>query len=589
MAYPQRRWVVALLVTAATVSVVLDTQAARHVERASFHRDPPLLESIDVTLVDPATGGVRTTLRFAPDPRLGDTLVLDLGNGPTRFQRVDDDHRDGERFVGMTRLDLDALVLRLRTLRSLGRRLHRPLEVAIVEGRTVPGVEPLARFPWGALVAGQPVSLPLTVASADEVAAERSLLVTDASVVGDPTRTWDPCTGAGTQLGPWTFGKVMERLASQAGSTDAADFTRTWLAEWESDQTINGWTVPKRDVMIRRQLVDDWPRTDGTTTGPLDLARAPFALLAIVNRVDLADNLAYGAGGGSAGEVRFVFGPVRKGPRACVPLRMTVIVELAIQKTGCQALREWAQAWLDLGAFALPDAAYNAKLAALTDEAFVAPNGLGQVRTNEIDLTDLATNPAPVPWELREFRLAGGALDEGAVAQTPGEPLNRQQIVADYVNGAAALIVLDRHLVPELHPAVGGTPFRGARALTFDATQTSPGTFWTGPTTASITDPEARHHFSLNTCNGCHGRETDTHFTHVNPLAPPGSSAQLSAFLTGEIDDPGTGQPIPFVVADPETGAQRSFNDLLRRRQRLADLARPCLNHLPIIPMKMTH
>lgn len=588
MYLPPRRRVVALLVAATMGFVVPPTRASDFADHASFRRDPPALESISVTLVEPATRRFRTTLRFAPDPRLGSALELDLGDGPTRFERVRGSGGTAE-FIGTTTLDLDALLVRLRALRRLQRRLRRPLEVAIVEGRTVPGVEQLSRFPWGALFVRKPVFLPTAVASADEVAADRSLFVTDASVVGDATRTWDPCTGTGTQLGPWTFGHVMERLASQAGSTDAAGFTRTWLAEWESDQTINGWTVPKRDVMIRRQLLDDWPRTGGGTTGPLDLARAPFKLLAIVDRIDLADNLAYGAGAGSAGEVRFVFGAVRKGPRACVPLRMTVIVEMAIRKTGCKALKEWAQAWLDLSAFTLPDPTYNAKLAALTEEAFVAPNGLGQLRTNEIDLTDLNVTPAPVPWELREFRLAGGVLDEVSVAQTPAETLNRQQIVADYVNTFASDVVLDRHVVTALHPAVGGSHFLGARALTFDASGTSPGTFWTGPTPSSITLPEARHHFSLNTCSGCHGGETATQFTHVNPLASPGSPAQLSSFLTGVMDDPNTGLPVPFTVADPETGVQRSFNDLLRRRQRLADLARPCLTQLPIIPLRMSH
>lgn len=584
---PPRRRVVAWLVAASTLLIDPSARAVEHTDHASLRREPPALESITVTLVDPAAGRLRTALRFRPDARLGAALVLDVGDRPTRFERLAGDSSTAE-FVGTATLDLDALHARVRALRRLERRLGRPLEVAIVKGRTVPGVEMLPRFPWGKLFMKEPVVLP-AMASADEVASDRSLLVTDASIVGDPTRTWDPCTSTGTPLGPWTFGHVMQQLASQAGSADAAGFTRTWLAEWESDQTINGWTVPKRDVLIRSQLLDHWPRTDGSTTGPLDLAQAPFELLAIVNRIDLADNLAYGAGGGSAGEVRFVFGAVRKGPRACVRLRMTVIVELAIHAPGCKALQAWAQRWLDLGAFTLPDPAYNVALAALTAEAFVAPNGLGQVRTNEIDLTDLANTPAPVPWELREFRLAGGVLDEVTVAQTPGETLNRQQIVAGYVNAFAAAIVLDQHVVPELHPAVGGSHFRGGRALTLDGTPSTPGTFWSGPTPASIADPEARHHFSFGTCSGCHGGETGTHFTHVNPLAPPGSPAQLSPFLTGLIDDPNTGQPIPFEVADPETHVRRPFNDLLRRRQRLAELAGPCLVQLPIIPMTMIH
>jgi hypothetical protein len=74
-----------------------------------------------------------------------------------------------------------------------------------------------------------------------------------------------------------------------------------------------------------------------------------------------------------------------------------------------------------------------------------------------------------------------------------------------------------------------------------------------------ITNNDARHKLSLNTCNGCHGfAETGTSFLMVNPREP-GSPASLAGFLTG------------ITVNDPVSSEPRSFNDLQRR---ITDLER---------------
>ena len=77
--------------------------------------------------------------------------------------------------------------------------------------------------------------------------------------------------------------------------------------------------------------------------------------------------------------------------------------------------------------------------------------------------------------------------------------------------------------------------------------------YWQAP---GISEPELRHKFSLNTCDGCHGGETFTSFFHVLPR-PEGLQSRLSSFLTGS------------VMQDPETGIERSYNELARRRQLL--------------------
>ena len=96
------------------------------------------------------------------------------------------------------------------------------------------------------------------------------------------------------------------------------------------------------DTRYETALINRWQTASGGPTATLDLNQAPFRLLAIVNRIDLRENLTYGAG--SAGEGRLVFGAVD--PTTCAPLKFTVIFEYGIHRTGCIALKAWANNWL---------------------------------------------------------------------------------------------------------------------------------------------------------------------------------------------------------------------------------------------------
>ena len=92
-----------------------------------------------------------------------------------------------------------------------------------------------------------------------------------------------------------------------------------------------------------------------------------------------------------------------------------------------------------------------------------------------------------------------------------------------------------------------GAPFLGGGVLN-DAF-----TVWRAP---GINNNEARFHFGLNTCNGCHSIETGTRFLQISPRFP-GNEAFLAGFLTG------------ITVPDPITRQPRTFNDLARRRADL--------------------
>jgi hypothetical protein len=87
--------------------------------------------------------------------------------------------------------------------------------------------------------------------------------------------------------------------------------------------------------------------------------------------------------------------------------------------------------------------------------------------------------------------------------------------------------------------------------------------FWEAP---GINNPEARHKFSLNTCDGCHGAETGTEFLHVFPRVV-GEQSRISGFLNG------------ITVEDPTTGEPRRLVELARRRVLMEDIV--CADQTP--------
>lgn len=152
-------------------------------------------------------------------------------------------------------------------------------------------------------------------------------------------------------------------------------------------------------------------------------------------------------------------------------------------------------------------------------------------------------------------------------------------MIADYINANEADLLTNTHLVPLEFPT--GAPFLGARSLTLD-----PNFVWRTPgAPAPTVNNEARHHFSLNTCNGCHGGETKTpKFVMVSPTESNGpmepEGAKLAPFLLG------TG-----VFKDPvDMVTDREFNDLARRKQDLENLiCFPCWFQWFHRPVRMTH
>ncbi len=377
----------------------------------------------------------------------------------------------------------------------------------------------------------------VTEATGCHVSSSRELMIRDVSVVEDPLRAEltgpanDPRTGA------WTFGRLMRRLSPTAA--DAPDVTEAMFRTFLSPQSMNGFEISPRPAMADAVL-QPWPRT---ADGKLDLARAPLRLLAIVNRLDLKD-----LSKGKAGEARLVYGVLDADGNS---MEFTVIFEYALVAHTEPQARVWADAVHALQALPFPSEAYNAALQAHTDRVTArgalpgAPNGstLIDIRTNEIALS--------FQWELREFHISAttGFMQPVPVAQTADASFNSTRTLARFINANEASILLETHDAPL---SFEGAPFQAASIFNnVDA--------WDAP---GINNPEARHKFSLNTCNGCHGGETQTSFLHVNPRSP-GQPSALSGFLTG------------ITVSDPVTGEPRRLAELKRRRLLLESVVCP--------------
>jgi hypothetical protein len=415
-----------------------------------------------------------------------------------------------------------------------------------------------------------PLRAPATPAR-PRIEAGSQLLITDLRVVEDPVRT-QPRSGP---RAAWTFRHLVENMA---GNQDPSEFVLTWLRQWETDQAVNGHIAPARPS-IRELVIDPWLKASGGRR--LDLGKAPFKLLAIVNRMDL--HVRDGSKVATGGEGRFVFGVLGADGTPLPSLAgtgegaFTVIFEYELPAKDLRQLRDWAFEWAALGANPVGSPPYNQALESLTRRftnrgaAPWKPNGsaLNQIRSNELALG--------LPWELREFVLDPSTrrLRPSPVALSPDVlSLNGTPEFAALVNdNESALLAETFVLPPELEAAssLAGpfqvSDFPDAAERTF-ATREFFDPFVDVPWSADgIRNNDARHALALNTCGGCHRTETGATFLQIGfpkdhqlPRSL-GKKATLAGFLTG------IQTPDPVVP-----GTLRSFNDLERRRAELEAL-----------------
>lgn len=544
------------------------------IKLADLRVTPPRIERL--TARRAPDGGTLVEVQLAADPRLRDKLRLPLladqrGGEKLPAPELRDDGAGGDATAG------DGIFTMSRGVpfdfvRAEQQRMRQ--EAARTGVQTIPIFEGRQRVATRKL---EPIRdlerLDLLHSLPGFVDERRSLFVTAPAVVEDPLRTAHPCSGAGAPMGAWSFGRLMTELA---GPVPAAAFTEAFfdLLGATTSVEVNHLPAPSRNVAA---LLSRWPRTAG---GALDLARAPMKLLAIVNRIDLAGNVAYGRAGGA--EARLVFQAMDPTTADCRPLRTSqiflLILEYSVPRDTCAGLRDWAQAWKHLSTLTPGSAAYNDALAVLVEEVVRA--GAMPGRPHGSALSQLRTNEAAFGgrWDLRELRLVPGALQAVSVRQTPALAFNgghfgpRAADLATWVNAHAAAVLAHRHTVPDfLAPGGDADPFLGPFASNFEVRKLVFGpaeepnwlaSLWRAP---GISSSNLRHAFSLDTCDGCHGRETETTFVQVGtPQAGTlvGQEAQLSSFLTGGS------------VRDPDDPAiTRQFDDLERRAAALQDFA----------------
>ena len=376
---------------------------------------------------------------------------------------------------------------------------------------------------------------------------ERELFITDPAVVDDRTRTTcyrpDPAS-----CGVWSFGHLMAAMAGTTNHDEVSAFTLEWLKTWTEDQTVNTQTMGARPAMASR-VIEPWLElsSDIHRTRRLDFSRAPFRLLAIVNRMDLRQGGGYGGGFRSAGEGRFVFGVLD--PASGNPMPFTVIFEYQLNAGTCDEVMKWARQWHSLGQSGYarerlldPVESFKIRLAALTERfaGFGATkerrSSIRQVRTNEIALAG--------PWQLREFvRDCGSKLAEleafapdarkrcrlvpTTVKQSPANSLRHVDLAGKdgaelhaWMAANQHAIRAGTHTIPDRFPS--GAPFLGA----FDNADFD--TF--NPRNLPPEWEDLRSNIAFQTCSGCHTVETGTVFLHVNPRQP-GQPATLSDFL----------------------------------------------------------
>lgn len=433
---------------------------------------------------------------------------------------------------------------------------------------------------------------------------ERSLLIRDPKVVESLTLTYDKCTtataytcpsGSTTECLPndlslyrdldgngsieiksadyfqppqWSVGYLFWQLAIRAGAATTtfdnkkvSDFVLGWMGQFNQDNPNSACSDALKNSTTYNTLFSYWPKLS-TDTSQLDIKRAPFRLLAILNRMDLASagSSTYASGGVSnnVGEGRLVFG-LYNPTGSCTnnsdqKKNFTIIFEYKLpcyshqsNTTHCHwdmgDLDYWTSRWTSLNDDAGNDNAYVAKLSALTKN-FTSSFAGSSTGNNLLAFTTVRTNDqlsSDQIWRLREFKLSGSRLILSPTANTPRTSYNKTSELTALLKGNYDAVLRGAFSLE----GAGASAMRSceAKASTADAGSTkdlvwqtdnisADGTSdWSGWPISSEEGLELRHDFAINTCSGCHGIENSAlGHQHISGRKR-GSVSGVSAFL----------------------------------------------------------
>ncbi|MFO0677848.1 MAG: hypothetical protein U0169_15025 [Polyangiaceae bacterium] len=365
---------------------------------------------------------------------------------------------------------------------------------------------------------------------------DKELFVVDSSV----TASWradvaDPSAS-------FSFRRIVTELAP--ANTTPSDFVLRWLESFATGNhvsfvangSVSGTVAVAPRPRVSEVLVCPWLKltpangcddTCGYCRGrALDLGKAPFALTAVVNRMDVRDTSR--SCGADAGQGRLVFTALRPGTKEPIPF--SVIFEYSLPSTTAADVRAWATRWHRLGDLPFGPA-FASSLADVTDRFVrhgVLPSSSGGSALSAIRTNEAAFSASGTEWELREFRFLRAASTSSTYSLEPvvTESTPRLEVAGTEALGshilANAASIRDR--------ADNALPF----AMIAGASSIPSASFaWSAP---NVKDAGLLAAFNANTCNGCHARAGGVGaggFLHVVPGATAGAASVRSPFLLG--------------------------------------------------------
>lgn len=361
--------------------------------------------------------------------------------------------------------------------------------------------------------------LPPAPPSTHEIDPFKELLIVDDQVVRDKRSE---------AMGPWTAGYLFDQLLPPTATVkQKSDLVKSLFTKWNSDQKLpNGQVSAKRDsaefIILCPWINVSFDNKD--CKGDLDLSKAPFRLLGIVNRIDIGSHTVDGKG-----EARFVYAlldshTVEQNTVGSAR-QFTLIFEYDITPAPFDRKR-WAQTWHHLGQLKCTTAddceEFREYLTKLTKSFTDYQEGnaklphntyLSQVRSSELQLMD--------PWQWREFVLKkpeGGPLGfaQTYTFQTPHNDMNGNEELGAWIDENRELIKKGTYVLPE--------KFRGGESNNMGGR-----TQWRFPEL----DEPIRRAFAKNTCNGCHMSEEEpiSRFYHIAPFENLVGRKRLSPYM----------------------------------------------------------
>ena len=314
----------------------------------------------------------------------------------------------------------------------------------------------------------------------------RSLLITDRAVTNDEEFACDVYRA--TQAGkgerpcpPWRLGK--------GSLTFSAAFRA--LTGGKAAQQAAAWRKAVEDAKLHHSWRQYSPEGD--------LNHAPFRLLAVVFRPDLARDEK------SGGEVRLVFcGYDESG----LPLDFYAIFEFGVWVAGPHELKAWTKEWARLS-----QSPTNAGAVRLLVEKAISKSRSRRLRMN-INVNENGD------WHFLQFdaKSDGTLVPAANLTASPQEALGCSQKLTKWI------VARKKTYFKEAPPVA----LEFGKDLAAQDLHYTDSLFWT----PLSLDDGLRARFAISTCNGCHSTETKAPFAHVGKRAV-GSDPELSGFLKG--------------------------------------------------------